>query len=60
MENGALGETGDRVLLPVVEERVLTKEIVIILPQPMEEKAVTLMDLLIKSPKVVTADLVLV
>ena len=60
MGNGALGETGDLVLLPVVVERVPKNEIVIILPQLMEEKAVTLMDLLTKNPKVVTAMLVLV
>jgi hypothetical protein len=57
---GVLGKHGDLVLLPVVEEHIQETESVIILPQKMEELAVTLMDLLIKSPKVVTAELVLV
>jgi hypothetical protein len=60
MVNGALGETGDRALIPVVEERVPKNEIVIILPQKMKDQAVTLMDLLMKSPKVVTVELALV
>ena len=57
---GVLGKHGDLVLLPVVEEHIQETESVIILPQNMEEQAVTLMDLLIKSPKVVTPELVLV
>ena len=61
MANGALGESGDRVLLPVVEECVPKNEVVIILPKQMEEKTATLMEcLLMKWPKVVTAKLVLV
>ena len=60
MANGALGESGDCVLLPVVRECVPKNELVIILPKQMEEKAVTLMDLLMKSPEVVTAELVVV
>jgi hypothetical protein len=57
---GVLGKHGDLVLLPVVKEHIQKTESAIILPQNMEEQAVTLMDLLMKSPKVVTAELVLV
>ena len=53
MVNGAPGVSGKRALLPVGEERVPKKEIVTILPQKMEETAVTLMDLLMKILKVV-------
>jgi hypothetical protein len=60
MVNGDLGEIGGHVLLPVVEERVLKNESVIILPQKMEEQAVALVDLLMKIQKVVTAELALV
>jgi hypothetical protein len=44
----------------VVEDRVPKNETVIILLQKMEEQAVTLMDLLMKSQKVVTVELALV
>ena len=60
MVNGALGVTGKRALLPVVEERVPKKEFVTILAQKMEEITVTLMDLLMKRLKVVIPQLALV
>ena len=60
MVYGALGGTGMPALLPAVEERIPRNEIVTILAQQMEEKSVTLMGLLMKSLKVVIAQLALV
>ena len=60
MVNGVLGENGNHVLLPVVEEHVQNNEIVITPHRKMEGKPVTSMDLPTKSQKAVTMRLVLV
>ena len=60
MVNGVLGASGDLVPLPVTEERVPNLEIVTTPLHRMEEIAVTLMGLLMKNPKAVIAELVLV
>ena len=52
--------TGEVAPLLVAEERVQKNESVITLPHNTEETAVILMDLLMKNPRVVTAELVLV
>ena len=58
MVNGVLGKNGELALLPVVEEPVRKKESVTTLPHKTEEKAVILMDLMMKNPKVVIVELV--
>ena len=57
---GVLGEPGDLVPSIVVLVDVPKNDSVIIQPQRTEEKAVTLMDLVIRNLKTVTAEIALV